>query len=268
MISKPLFKQTLKASYKIILIFMAVLAMYFLILTDMYDPKQSDKLQQMMKLMPKGMISAMGYSSIPAPGLIGHLATFFYGFLIMFFPTIFDIIIVNKLISKQVDRGSMAYLLATPNTRRKVSVTYASFTVFAVTLLMGFVTILVLIFCKIEFGGLLDVKTFLLINLGAYLLHLAICGICFFASCLFNDMRNSLSVGAGIPIAFLVIQMLANTGGKLDNFKYATIFTLFNANKIALEDSTTAPFLIALAVIAIALFAGGIAIFKKKDLPL
>jgi len=268
MFSKPLFKQTLKSSYKIILIFMAVLTMYFVILAGMYDPQQADKVQQMMKLMPKGWIDAMGYGSTPVPGLLGHLSTYFYGFLILFFPTIFDIILVNKLVSKHVDKGSMAYILATPNTRKKISVTFAGFILFSVTVLMAFVTILGLIYCQMNFSGMLDVKKFILINIGALLIHYAVSGIAFFASCVFNDMKNSLGIGVGIPIAFLIIQMLANMGGNLENFKYATMFTLFNPSKIAVGDSSTLPCFIALAVISGALFIGGIMIFNKKDLPI
>lgn len=49
----------------------------------------------------------------------------------------------------------------------------------------------------------LDIDTFLLINLGAFLYQLGISGICFCSSCIFNTSKNSLMFGVGIPLYFL-----------------------------------------------------------------
>jgi len=104
-------------------------------------------------------------------------------------------------------------------------------------------------------------------NIVLYFLHIALSGICFFASCISNDTKRSFTIGAGIPVAFFLIQMLANMGGKLENLKYFTLFTLFNTTDIIAGNSIVSPVLILLAV-AIVLYGLGIFIFSKRDLPI
>ena len=78
------------------------------------------------------------------------------------------------------------------------------------------------------FPGELDVPAYLVVNAGLLCLHLALGGFCFFASCLFNESRLSVALGAGVPVLFFLIRMLANMGGRLEKLKYATVFTLFD----------------------------------------
>ena len=87
-----------------------------------------------------------------------------------------------------------------------------------------------------------------------------------FASCISNDTKRSLSIGAGVPIVLFLIQMLANMGGKLTNLKYFTIFTFFNANDIIAGKGVVLSVSILLAV-AIILYGTGIFIFSKRDIP-
>lgn len=265
MINLTLFKKTIKSNYKLVLIFMGILTLYFSIIANMYDPDNLDILDTLasMKLSPE-LLSAMGFT-LTDTSLIGFLSSYFYGLLMLAFPMICYIILGNKLIAGLVDKGSMAYLLASPNSRRKIVMTQALFLLLAITLLVGFVTLLGLLFCQIKFDGLLDIKAFLLLNLGVLLLHYAISGICFFASCLFSDPKNSLMIGAGLPIAFLLIQMLSNANKDLEFFKYFTIFTLFDPKSIIQGDNFLGSFFI-LGGIALVLYLGGILIFNKKDL--
>lgn len=267
MINWVLFKQTLKSDYKIILIFIGVLTMYFSIISNMYDPKNLDLLNQMasLKLSPE-LLQAMGFT-LKNPSLVGFLSSYFYGLLMLAFPMIYYIIIANKLISSQVDKGSMACILSTPNTRKKVVATQALFLLSTITLLVLFVTILGIIVCSINFPDLLDVKAFILLNLGVLLVHFAISSISFFSSCLFNETKNSLLFGAGVPILFLLIQMLSNVSNILENLKYFTIFTLFNPTDIINGNNILLPF-ISLIAIALAFYSAAIYVFDKKDLPI
>lgn len=267
MISFPLLKQTIKSNYKIVLIFLAVLALYFPMIISMYEPNAEDGMMAMLKTLPKELVDAMGFTIVD-PSLIGFISGYFYGYLILLFPMIFDIIISNRMIVSHVDKGSMAYLLSTPTTRKKIAITQATFLVGSVMILIGFVTVLGMVLSNIMFPGELDLSAFLLLNLGAFLLHFSLSGIGFFSSCTFNDSKNSLALGAGIPIAFLLLQMLSNVGGSLENLKYATLFSLFNPTDIISGASSVMPSFLALAAIGSILYVAGIYIFNKRDLPL
>jgi len=200
--------------------------------------------------------------------LIGFMSSYLYGFIMPVFIMIYSIIVANRLIAKHVDRGSMAYLLSTPNTRIKIAFTQAIYLILGITLMITYATVLGIICCETMFPGKLDIPAFLSLNFGVLLLHFALSGISFFASCLFNDTKNSLAIGAGVPIAFYIIQMIAKAGDKFENLKYASIFTLFQPMDIIENAKGTGICFLSLGIITISLYAAGIFIFHKRDLPL
>lgn len=65
------------------------------------------------------MMAAVGMTGVAA-NLLEWIKIYLYGFLMILFPLIFIIILVNKLVASYIDNGSMASLLATPNSRGKI----------------------------------------------------------------------------------------------------------------------------------------------------
>ena len=121
---------------------------------------------------------------------------------------------------------------------------------------------------ELMFPGELELSCLLGLNLGLLCLQLLIAGICFFFSCLWSDTRYSLAFGAGIPVVMYVLQMLSNMGGKLEGIRYATFFSLFRSQDWIDGSSAAWWGALALAVGAALLYAGGIAVFARKDLQL
>jgi len=266
MISLPLFKRNIVQMVKPMMIFFEVLAMYTGIIIFMYTPSLMSVLGDFQNVMP-GMMQAVGMSGT-ITSLIGFISVYLYGFIMLGFPMIFIIILGNSLIMNYVDSGSMACLLASPNTRLKIIVTQAISMISGITLLMTLVTAFGIACSEIMFHGELDIKTYIILNACVLLLHLAIAGIVFFSACFFNDSKNFYSIGAGIPLVFFLVNMLANMGGKLENFKFFSLYTLFPKDQIIAGESGVAIYNIALAAIAIVLFSAGIISFTKKDFSL
>jgi ABC-2 type transport system permease protein len=232
----------------------------------MYNPQMQDSLNEILELLPKQLIAAMGFLGL-ANDLLSFVATYFYGFLILLLPMIFTIVAANRSVASHVDKGSMAYLLSTPNTRTKVVLTQAVYLIASITLIIGLVIIAGIAISQIAFPGELDIKGFIILNLGALLLYYALTGIGFLASCIFNDTKNSLMIGAGLPVAFLVLQMLSDVGESTEFLKYFTLYTLFDPAKITTGEGYGISFLV-LGFIALAMYIAGIISFKKRDLPL
>ena len=170
MFSKPLLKATIKQNYIIFLVIIAVLMLYLPIIITMFDPTTQDSLNDVLDMMPQGLIAAMGFSNIGAE-LIDFIGSYFYGFLILLLPMIYTIVACNRCIASHVDKGSMAYLLSTPNTRSKIARTQALFIIASTTIMMGITTIVGIVLSNASFPGELDIKAFLLLNLGALLLY-------------------------------------------------------------------------------------------------
>ena len=265
MISSTLLKKEFKSNYRILLIFMAVLTMYTAVIVYMFDPELGEMLDAYVTLMPEVM-SAFGMSNTGS-NLVEFIANYLYGFFLLVFPMILEIILANKIVAKYMDTGSMAYLVSTPNSRKKIVTTQGLFLLLNLGILILYVTVLGIICSQIMFPGDLDINKFIMLNVSVFSVHIAISGICFFASCISNDMKLSYTIGAGIPIAFYIIQMLANMGGKLENLKYFTLFTLFDPNEIA-RGSGNMAYVVATLFIGVILYVLGISIFSKRDLPL
>lgn len=266
MISGTLLKREVKSGYKMILIFMGVLTMYASMIISMFDPKLGDSLNTMMESMPD-LFAAFGMGS-PGATLIDFLANYLYGFLFIVFPLIFIIILSNKLVAHYVDRGSMAYLLATPNKRRTIVMTQAFIMILSTFLLITYVTVLCIIVSQTMFSGELDIAKFLLLNIGMYGVYIFLGGMCFCSSCMFNESKYATGVGAGLAIAFVLIQMLSKVGDKFENLKYLTPLTLFDASGIITGNTTSIVMFCILYVVGILLFGIGIKVFCKRDLPI
>lgn len=195
-------------------------------------------------------------------------------------PMIFVIMTANNLLAGQVDSGSMAYVLSTPTRRFKVAFTqmiYLIFSVFLMYLLVGISGAICTNFVTNELFTI-TAKQIILFSVCAFFVIFAISGICYLASAIFNREKNSLSVGGGITMFFLVCSILGLFGEKvipsairieaMNYFNYASIISFFNVTSIidgTLEWIKGVVFLFAIGIIC---YIIGILKFDRKDLPL
>ncbi len=266
MISFPLWKRNFISTLKLFFIFLAILIMYSSIIIYMFDPKLADMLNDYQEALPE-MMAAVGMTGV-CDTLLEFIHTYLYGFIMLLIPVIFTIIITNKLVMHYVDNGSMACLLSTPNTRRKIIITQCTTIILSILCLIFLTATISYFCCEVMFPGELDSRKFVLLNISTFLLQFAIGGIAFFSACFFNESKGFFVVGAGLPLVFYIIQMLANMGGDLAKLKYITIFTLFPGELILSSSAGIITRNLALGGIGISLYLGGIYYFTKKDLPL
>lgn len=214
--------------------------------------------------MPE-LMAAVGMT-INSATLLGFMASYLYGFILLVFPMVFCILRGNALIAKYVDKGSMASLAAAPVKRRTIALTQMKVLISGIVLLILYITVLELICAESSFPGELDLKALLVLNGGLFCLHLFIGSICFLSSCIFSDTKYSVAFGAGIPAFMYVLQMLANVGEKAEKAKYFTFFTLFHPDDIIAGESRAIAGIFLLLAGAVILFVSGILVFEKKDM--
>ncbi|MGI6745511.1 MAG: ABC transporter permease subunit [Acutalibacteraceae bacterium] len=264
MFNGTLYKYEMKGSWKLLLIFAAILTMYITMIIGMYDPEMSKMLDDFAKAMPD-LMSAVGMKG-GAATLLGFMSSYLYGMLLLAFPMVFLIIRANALIAKYVDRGSMVNLLAAPVKRRSIAFTQMKVLASCIFLLLAYITVLQIIVAQVRFQGELNIEKLILINIGLFCLQFFIASICFFASCLFSDTKHSIALGAGLPVFMYVVQMIANMGGELEKAKYFTFFTLFNPDALIAGDTNAVTGIVLLFFGGLAMFAAAITVFSKKDL--
>lgn len=264
--SYPLLKRNMRQLLKPLLIIMAVLAMYYGVIIYMYDPELMKTLESYQELMPELMM-AVGMTGSTGT-LTEFINTYLYGFLMLLFPLIYLLILGNSYVMKYVDSGSMASLLATRNSRRRIIATQAVSLILSTILLMLLITLIGAGFSEGMFPGELDYSKYILLNTGACLLQLAVSALIFFAACLFNESRYFYLAACGIPLLGYLFSMLGNMDDKLKVFKYLSLYSLFPNNKIMAGNEKYFPYFLVLIGISIALYGSGILIFNKKDLSL
>ena len=248
-----LYKREMKGSWKLLVIFGAVLTMYVAIIISMYEPDMLKLLDSYAQAMPE-LMAAVGMTA-GAADLLGFMISYLYGFILLVFPMVFCILRANGLVAKYVDRGSMACLLAAPVRRSAVALTQAAVLISGTVLLVGYVT-----------GLELAVGELLAVNAGLLCLHLFIGGVCFLSSCAFSDTKYSLAFGAGVPALMFLLQMLANAGDAAEKARWFTFFTLYDPKGLAAGEEQAVLFAGLLLAGAAALYAAGVAVFCKKDL--
>lgn len=162
-----LYKREMKGSWKLLVIFGAVLTMYVAIIISMYEPDMLKLLDSYAQAMPE-LMAAVGMTA-GAADLLGFMISYLYGFILLVFPMVYCILRANGLVAKYVDRGSMACLLAAPVRRGAVALTQAAVLISGTVLMVGYVTGLELAVCQSSFPGELAAGELLAVNGGACL---------------------------------------------------------------------------------------------------
>lgn len=213
------------------------------------------------------------------------LFVIYYSIMVTLFPAIYSLISSDKLMAGQVDSGSMAYVLSTPTGRGKVVMTQMTFSIVS-TCLMFVVNAVIHIAVNRAFplsiaeatGGMvmvegdLTAKMIILTNLSACMASLAVSGLCFMFSGIFN--RSKYSVGcsgilAGVCILAGMMGVFGDLGvDALENFKYATLFTLYDYKSVLSGADDWIIKSVVAGIIALVGYIIGSIWFCKKDLPL
>ncbi len=83
----------------------------------------------------------------------------------------------HRLLATHIDKGSMAYLLSTPNSRKTVAVTQAVYSLASIALFFTLVTGMGIGVSQAMFPGELEIGTFVILNLYVIVNYFAIGGI-------------------------------------------------------------------------------------------
>lgn len=262
--NKTLFAKELRASAFTFIIVAAVLAMYVVTIVAMFDPELGESLDAMMASMPD-LFAAFGMAQ-PSSTLLDFQLNYLYGFLLNMFPLVLILVMVNKLIVRYVERGAMAYLLATPVSRVRIACTQAGVLVVALVLLVVVVGVIQIATSEFMFPGDLDVEGLLRANVGLLGLLLALAGLCFLSACLFSNAAMALWVGGGICIASFLVQMISQVGDKFEWLQNTTPLALFDAYGLAANESAAWGEVGILYAATVVLFAAAVLVFNRRDL--
>lgn len=244
-----------------------MLLLYTTISVAMFNPDNADMTDAIMKMLPEGMVKAFGFEGL-GTDLTGYISNYLFGFIYLVFPLIYTVIVANNVICKHVDSGSMTYLLTTPNTRKKIATTQAVYLALSTALIYVINAGVAVIMSELMFPGLLDAGIYLQLNLLGFMCVLVISGFGFFLSCLFNDTKNSIGLGASIPVLFVVLKMVSAVSEETAFLKYFTLYSLVDIPKVLEGGSYAFVTSGVLFILAFAIYAAAIELFHRRSLAL
>ena len=260
-----LFKRGMVTGLRLMIPFALIMMMYGGVIVWMYDPALSDMLNKYQQLMP-GLMAAVGMDGDTGT-LLAFIHTYLYGFLFALIPFIFSAMLIHRQLIRPLDDGSFACILSSSHSRRTVSLTIFATSFILITIFMAFCAVFDLVVSEAMFPGELDYPLYWQLNLSCLLLQAALLSVVYFFSCVLQNQRLSLMLGAGIPLLMYLLNSMAGMGDSLRPLRFLTIFTLFPQDTAALQDGVLAPSLVLLGIAAL-LTAAGTIVFEKRDLSL
>lgn len=266
----PLFWSSIKANWNLLLIFTLIMLAYLMMILSMYTPDFLSTLAAAIDMVTTDIAATVGMNKIPT-SLIDFVAVYFYGFLTHLFLLVHTILLPLRLMVKYVDRGSMSYLLSTPNSRLEIAVTQVVYMAASLLVMMLVLTCLPLAYTASSHPGAMDIPAFICLNFTTYLVGLAMASITFFFSCFWNNMKYAAFSSSALLGLFFIFTLLGKYGHSKGVYGIVEIFSIFQlhrAREIVMGE-TNMFINNGLLLLIIAIFIGsGILVFKKKDLPL
>jgi len=263
--SSSLFKATLKSNWPIALGITLFILIYISTSISMFNPENAEFIESMIKVMPEGLMKALGFINL-GTDLTQYLGNYLYGFIFLVFPFIYTSVVANRLIAKHVDRGSMSYLLSTPNTRVKVVTTQAVYLILSTSVIFIVLTGIAIAMSAGIWPGLLSIGLFIVLNLVTLAATLVVSGVSFLFSCIFSESRLSLAFGVGVPLLFVVCRMVHSLSEKIDWLKYLSVYTVVDVEKLLQGGPYTLNVSLILIGVTVVLYGAAIFIFNKKSL--
>lgn len=261
MFSWTYFKQIVKSNFKLWGTITGILCLLIGIVMKVFNPETINEIalrqDSMNGFNPLGKMDS----------LLSFISNQYYGLFALLLPMIFIIVTGNNLIAKKIDNGSPANELATPISRTKILITSAIYLILSLVTMFICISIAGVTTAELTQPGQLDVRVFLMLTFGCFLLQLAISGISFLGSCLFNSSGKSLAVGVGIPLTFYVLKIVSEMNNSLEKLRFFSINPLFDTEAIINGQAVMAK-LASLLIISVICYIVSYFVFTEKDLPL
>lgn len=257
----PLIQKEIKTNCLIFLLILLIITMYGTIIVMMYDPHLGESLLMMAESMPQ-LFAAFGMSQ-PGLHLLDFIFNYLYGFILIAIPFIYIIIMCQRLMIRYIDQGSLAYLLATPHSRKQLFFSQLFVMFLGLLLMIIYETLLIVICSYVMFQEIVDIGQLLIVNLGLLSLQSLMMAMCYLSACFFQDTKLSLGVGSGMGILFILIHMLSQVSDKIEWLHYLTPLSLFDVHSLAQYNSIES--IIILFLLTLIMFIIALKVFQKRD---
>lgn len=244
----------------------AVTAAYIAVVVAMYDPRADEGLDALIATMPE-LFAAFGMDGASAT-LSGFMVDYLYGFLLVLLPMVMVVAAVHGTLIRPIETGSMAYLLASPHSRRTIVGSALASVVASSAAMAVAVSVTEAVCVAVRAPGDVALSDIAAMNLGLLALWLSMAGVCALSACAIGNASAALWTGAGLCAAQFLIRMLAQADDGMDVLRYATALTLLDPEGLAAGEGPAVCGAVALAVAGAAMCVAAVEVFRRRDLSL
>lgn len=263
--SIPIFKNTLKRNWKLLLIFSCLLCFYQIVIISLIDPNDMEKVKELYGTMEDFMGAfSISIASMTTP--LNYTASVFFSIIVMAFTMAFYVIQNIQLIVRGVEDSSIVCTLSAPVRRSTLAVTNGVYLVFSMLVLFGIIltsgSIMLNSYGDFDFGAYLN-----LVGI-TFFLCTAVAMLSYFLSVAFCDTRWGIRMAVGVPLILLFMDMLGGAGGeKTEWLKKVTPFGWLDSVGIVMGEVQTWWMYLALGGAIIVLLLATVFVFNRKRLP-
>jgi ABC-2 type transport system permease protein len=247
----PIYKREIISNRKSFFIWTIILVALNAMIFSVYPSfasQQAGGLQELIKSYPETFIKAFSLDVLDLTNILHYFGMEIYLFITLL-GSIYAMILGSGIISKEEDEKTIEFLLAKPVSRKKI-ITLKSLAVLSYILLFNIMLfianyVMMEIFKTSEF----NIKVFILISLGALLLHLTFAAIGLLISVFIIKARAVMSVSLGIVIGTYFLGLASSISDKLTGLKYVSPFKYVDAAYIIINAKIDYTYLVIMILI-------------------
>ena len=175
-----LFRYSCRKTVPLWLIFTVLMSLYAFAVVRMYDPVAGAALISLTESLPQAM-TILGMAN-DTNTFTAFIVNYLYGMLMLALPMVYTVIVSVQLMAHHVSNGTMSYLLASPNSRKRIAATQRNVLVVTLLLMLAVCCVVTIGLCEYFYPGQLDILHFLILTACVLALQLAFAGMCYFFS--------------------------------------------------------------------------------------
>jgi ABC-2 type transport system permease protein len=222
-------------------------------------------IEELMKALPKELISAFGLDKLDMSEILGYYATKGY-FYVVLFGTIYTSILASSILAKEESEKTIEFLLAKPITRKQiVTGKLAALLIYIVlfNLLVSLGTYISFEMFKIKDY---DLKRFLLLAVGVFLVQVTFATLSYLISVFITKSKTAYPISIGLVITGYILSVISSISPDLEKIKYLTPFKYVDAVDILLKGRIEPGYLVTFAILNIIFVAATYFFYQRKDI--
>ncbi len=229
-----------------------------------YMDIKMDAMDEMLKQMPEGMISAMNLGSMDFSKILSYFSYIFQ--YILLFSAIYAMQFGAGILSREESERTIEFLLAKPIKRREVVTS-------KILCLLFYFAIFNIIFAVADYVTIIAItkqsfsmQAFLLLHLGQLLLQLLFASGGLLISVFVVKTATILPLSIGVVLGTYFISIASGISEKLANLKYITPFEYVTPVDIIKANSIEPVYVIIICTVVITAIAGAYVFYNRKDI--